>query len=194
MTPVEQLVTTTPVRPRRFTTSEFHKMVEAGILPEESGWEVIDGYLIDKMTIGSRHASVVKRLNKVLSNLLGDRYIIGIQDPIHIDDFNEPEPDISVLRSRDDFYSESHPGPDDVVLAIEISDTSANYDRNVKLSLYAKAGLAEVWLIDAANGCVEQFSSPVAGQYVTLTRYCSDETLHSVSISELAIEIDTILG
>ena len=98
-----------PLMRKKFRTDEVYQMMEIGILPEESGWELIDGEIIHRMTIGSRHAATVKKLNNALSNLLANIAIISVQDPIHIDEHNEPEPDIALLKPREDFYAEKHP-------------------------------------------------------------------------------------
>ena len=135
MTTVVELEKTSPVVPKRFRVEDFRKMTEAGILPEESGWEVIDGYLIDKMSIGSKHASTVKRLSEMLRDLARNAAIISVQDPIHIDEYNEPEPDIGLIKRRSDFYAESHPTPEDVLLLVEVSVSTIEFDREVKKSL-----------------------------------------------------------
>ncbi len=122
----------TEIALKRFSVKDFRKMMEVGILPEESGWEIIDGKVTDKIKISSRNAGTVRRLNKVLANLVGDQTLISIRNPIHIDDYNEPEPDVALLRRRSDFYKESHPLPQDVLLLIEVSDSTVKYDREVK--------------------------------------------------------------
>lgn len=132
MTTVVELEKVSRIVPKRFRAEDFRKMTEVGILPEESGWEIIDGYLIDKISIGSKHAGTVKKLNRKLSLIVADKAIISIQDPIHIDEYNEPEPDIALLDPRRDFYAESHPTPKEVLLLIKVSDSTIEYDRDIK--------------------------------------------------------------
>lgn len=181
-------------KPKRFRVEEFHKMMEAGILPEESGWEIIDGYVIDKMTIGSKHAGTVKRLNKSMSDLLGDTAIVSIQDPIHIDDYNEPEPDVALLKPRQDFYVQSHPMPEDVLLVVEVSDSTVEYDRLIKKAIYAEAGIQEFWLVNFQDNTVECYSQPKNGSYRLAKILERGETIKSNSIENLVLQVDEILG
>ncbi len=160
MTSVAEIEKFSRVTPKRFRVEDFRKMTEVGILPEESGWEIIDGYLIDKMSIGSKHASVVRRLSKYLERKFGDIAQISGQNPVHIDEYNEPEPDIALLKPREDFYAESHPTPADVLLLIEVSDSTVEYDRETKKTLYAEAGIAEFWLINLKNKTIEVYTQP----------------------------------
>ncbi len=169
-------------------------MTEAGILPEESGWEVIDGYLMDKMSIGSRYAGTVKKLNRKLVEFLNDTAIVSVQDPIHIDDYNEPEPDIALLKPREDFYTESHPTPEDVLLLIEVSNSTVEYDREIKKILYAKAGIREFWLVNLQNNTVEVYSQPKNGSYHLAQILEPGEVIESVSVENLTLEIKDILG
>ena len=194
MTTVEQIFSGTTVRPKRFRVDEFRKMTEAGILPEESGWEVIDGYLIDKMTIGSKHASIVKRLNNLLAAAVRDNAIISVQDPIHIDDYNEPEPDVAILKPRQDFYAESHPGPQDVLLLIEVSDSTIKYDRDIKINLYANAALVEVWIVNLAEETIERYSSPAHGRFGSIETFTSGDSITSISLQDLSLNVSDIIG
>ncbi len=183
-----------PVTRKRFRVDEFRKMVEVGILPEEHGWEIIDGYVIDKMSIGSKHTSTVKRLNRKFNKMFGDDLVISIQDPIHLDDFNEPEPDLALLKPRPDFYSESHPLPTDVLLLIEVSDSTLEYDREIKKMLYAEAEIAEFWLVNLKDNTIEIYSSPKNGKYRLARIVESGEMINSSVIENLTLEVDEILG
>lgn len=180
--------------PKRFTVEEFHKMTEAGILPEESGWEIIDGYLINKMSIGSKHASVVKKLNRRLTLMCEDQAIISVQDPIYIDQYNQPEPDIALLRSREDFYEKSHPRPADVLLLIEVSNSTVETDREIKRMLYAEAGIEEFWLVNLKENTVECYSSPKNGSYRLAQIFEAGEAVESKKIANLVLQVEEILG
>jgi len=194
MTTVSEVEKNSKVTPKRFRVEDFRKMTEVGILPEESGWEVIDGFLIDKMSIGSRHASTVKRLNKIFTNLVGNATIISVQDPIQIDDYNEPEPDIAILEPREDFYEKNHPLPQDVLLLIEVSDSTIEYDRGVKKTLYAEAGITEYWLVSLQANTIEVYSQPKNGNYRLARILESGETIEAVAVKNLKLQIDEILG
>jgi len=184
----------TAIVPKRFTVEEFYKMTEAGILPEESGWEIIDGYLLDKMSIGSKHASVVKKLNRKLTLMCEDQAIISVQDPIYIDQYNQPEPDIALLKPREDFYEENHPRPMDVLLLIEVSNSTVETDREIKRTLYAEAGIAEFWLVNLKENTVERYSSPKNGNYRLAEILESGETIKAGTVENLKLKIDEILG
>ncbi len=194
MTTVATTEKRTTIVPKRFTVEEFHKMTEAGILPEESGWEIIDGYIVDKMSIGSKHAGTVKRLSEMLRDLTRSQAIVSIQDPVHIDKYNEPEPDIALLKRRDDFYTESHPMPDDVLLLIEISDSTVETDRTVKKTLYAEAGIEEFWLVNLQENTIECYSSPKNGSYRLAQIFETGETVASKKIENLVLQVEEILG
>ncbi len=129
---------------RMFTTDEFHRMAAAGILSEDDRVELIDGEIVQMSPIGSPHASCVDRLTALFVRRFGRRAIIRVRNPIVLSRHSEPQPDLAVLKLRTDFYAEKHPGPSDVLLVVEVADTSADYDRLTKVALYARAGIPEV--------------------------------------------------
>ena len=157
-------MTPEPAR-RLFTVDEFHRMAEAGILGEDDRVELVEGELIEMTPIGSRHAACVNRLVKLLSSL--EAYLLSVQNPVSLDPRTELQPDIALLKPRPDFYASAHPRPRDVVLIIEVADTSAAADREVKLPLYAKAGIPEVWLVDLPGGVIEVYRDPGESAYRT---------------------------
>jgi Uma2 family endonuclease len=130
------------VKRRRFTVHDYHRMGEAGILHEDDRVELIEGEIVEMAAIGTRHFSCVNRLNRLLVMSVGDEAVISVQNPVRLNEHTELQPDLAVIRARD--YRESLPEPDDVLLLIEVSDTTLAYDRGVKLPLYAKAGITEV--------------------------------------------------
>ena len=122
-------------------------MGQAGILGEDDRLELLEGEIVEMAPIGSRHQSVVDRLTRLFSNRVGDAAVVRVQGPVRLGDDSEPQPDLLLLRRRADFYATAHPGPEDVLLLVEVPDTSTEYDREVKLPLYARHGIAEVWLV-----------------------------------------------
>jgi putative restriction endonuclease len=156
-----------PVPPREncFTVDEYHQLVERGFLFEDSPVELIEGEVVRMSPIGSRHAGTVKRSSAFLNRILAGRVIVSVQDPIRLSDISEPEPDIALLRPREDFYSTSHPEPRDVLLVIEIADVSLRFDRAVKLPLYARARIPQAWLVDLQKNVIEIHSEPKRGRY-----------------------------
>jgi Uma2 family endonuclease len=177
-----------------FTVDEYHRMSEAGILTEADRVELIEGEIIKMSPIGKQHAACVKRLNAILSRKVGDAAIISVQDPIRLDDYSEPEPDVALLRPRDDFYSGELPGAEDVFLIIEVADTSVEYDRSVKLPLYAKANISETWLANIKEDRIEVYSQPVNGIYQNARLVKRGESLSLESLPDLTIAVEEILG
>lgn len=183
-------------RRRPFTVGEYYRMAEADILTEEDRVELIAGQIVAMSPIGSRQAACVKRLNLLMGKMVGDSMLIGVQDPIALDAYSEPEPDLVLLRSRADFYAEAHPSAADVLLAVEVADTSIDYDREVKLPLYAHAGLPEVWLIDLQESRIEVFARPQGGAYQQRVEITADATatVTSPTIPQLTLAAADLLG
>jgi Uma2 family endonuclease len=179
---------------RRFTTAEYHAMAEAGILAEDERVELITGEIVRMMPIGSQHAGCVKGLNRKLSRVLRDRATIAVQDPIVLDDASEPEPDVAILRFREDDYRSLHPKPGDVLFLIEVADTSVDYDRNVKLPLYAQAGIPEAWLVRLREACIEIHRSPAATGYQEMRTLRSGDSVSPLAFPDLELAVAAILG
>ena len=160
-------------RRHRFTADEYHRMGESGLFGEDDRVELIEGEIIEMTPIGSRHAGTVKRLLQRLSQSVGTRAIVAVQDPLALATRSEPEPDIALLRPRDDFYTTSHPGPADVLLLVEVAEASLRYDREVKIPLYARHGIPAVWLVDLAGRELTAYEQP-AGEGYLQTRVITD--------------------
>ncbi|MBI5758119.1 MAG: Uma2 family endonuclease [Planctomycetales bacterium] len=150
---------------KRYTVTDYYRMVPAGIIHRDERVELLDGEVRVMSPIGSWHSGVVSRLQSMLAEALRRTAIITIQSPVRLGDYDEPEPDIAVLRPCDDFYTRSHPTPADVLLIIEVADTSLDYDRDEKLPRYAAAGVPEVWLVDIAAEAIEKFCELRDGIY-----------------------------
>ena len=181
-------------RRRPFTVGEYYRMAEADILTEEDRVELIAGQIVAMSPIGSRHAACVDRLNGLLHRQPGTAFIVRVQSPIALDAYSEPEPDLVLLRPRADFYAEAHPSAVDVLLAVEVADTSIDYDREVKLPLYAQAGLPEVWLIDLQESRIEVYARPQGGAYQQRVEVTADATLTSLTVASLELAAADILG
>jgi Uma2 family endonuclease len=159
-------MTLTPTR-RRFTVHDYHRMAEAGVLGEDDRVELIDGEIIQMSPIGSPHAGTVNRCSKRLEQRFGDAAVVQVQNPIRLDEHNEPEPDLALLKPRPDFYTTAHPTPPDVFLVVEVADTSLEYDRRRKLPLYARHGIPEVWLVDLNADTILVARDPTPSGYRT---------------------------
>jgi Uma2 family endonuclease len=135
----------------RLTVAEYHRMAEVGIFAPDARVELIEGAVIDMPPIGSPHAGTVDYVADVFRLACAGRAIVRVQNPVFLDLHSEPQPDIALLRPRPDYYRSSHPAPDDVLLIVEVADSSLAYDTQIKLPLYARYGIPEVWLADLAN-------------------------------------------
>ena len=177
---------------RRFTVHDYHRMGEAGILHEDDRVELIEGEIVEMAAIGTRHFSCVNRLTRRLVREAGDDAIVSVQNPVRLNENTEPQPDLAVLRPRN--YLESLPGPEDVFFLIEVSDTTLAYDRNLKLPLYARAGVLEVWIVDLANATIERYTEPSESGYRRVEKARRAEALASLTMPGLAVEVDAALG
>jgi Uma2 family endonuclease len=175
---------------KQFTVTDYARMRETGILAEDDRVELIAGEVRQMSPIGPIHAALVKRLNTLLNRALDDTYIVSVQDPIQLDDHSEPQPDLAILHFRDDFYAHAHPVADDVLLVIEIADSSVAYDREEKMPRYAAANIAEAWLIDVAAERIEQYSQPRSGMYRLIQIAERGEVLQSHAVPSIAISTD----
>ncbi|WP_376790049.1 Uma2 family endonuclease [Thermoflexus sp.] len=181
------------VQRRLFTVEEYHRMAEVGILSEDDRVELIEGELIAMSPIGSRHAAAVARLT-VLFSRIEDRGIVWVQNPIRLGWHSEPQPDVALLRYRPDFYASGHPGPEDVLLIVEVAETSADYDRTVKIPLYARHGIPEAWLVDLTEAHVEIYRQPSPQGYQEARTLRRGETLHPTALPELTIAVEDLLA
>ena len=150
---------------RRFTADEYQEMGRAGILREGDRVELIDGEVLAMSPIGPPHIGTVNRLNHLFGHLVGDAAIVQVQLPVRLDPYSEPQPDLALLRPRADFYGTAAAGPDQVLLAIEVAQSSLAYDRNVKAGLYARRGIAEYWIVDLNSNEVVRHTEPMDGRY-----------------------------
>jgi Uma2 family endonuclease len=178
----------------RFTADEYHQMAEAGVLRDDDRVELIEGEIVDMTPIGPRHSAVVNRLTHSLVRNCGDRAIVQVQGPIRLGLHSEPQPDVVLLRPRPDFYETAMPGPESVLLLIEVADTSLPYDRTVKLLLYARAGIREVWLVDLVRNQVEVHLDPAENGYRSSETHGSGDRLVPIAFPEVSLSPAEILG
>ncbi|HEY5839334.1 MAG TPA: Uma2 family endonuclease [Pyrinomonadaceae bacterium] len=177
-----------------FTVSEYERMGENGIFPPDARVELIEGEIIEMSPIASRHAACVKLLNLILIQQVGVDAIVSTQDPIRLSDLSEPQPDVALLKFRQDYYRDGHPRPDDVLLVIEVSDTTVQYDRHTKMPLYARAGISEALLFNLPDDRLEYFSRPEMGEYQVNQILNRGERFESTNVAGLTLDIAMILG
>jgi Uma2 family endonuclease len=176
--------------PRRlFTVEEYHRMAEAGIFHPDERVELIEGEIVQMSPIGPRHAGCVINANRLFVTRLGERAVVSPQNPVVIQPRSEPQPDLLLLRPRAVSYSREHPTPEDVLLAVEVADTTARYDRLVKSRLYARTGIAEFWLLLAMDGAVEVYRTPGADGYASVTSHGPGQTVSPLAFPDVGFTI-----
>lgn len=181
-----------PVR-LRFSVDDYYKMYELGLLRDFEKSEIIDGELIKKMSIGDKHAWVVDFLNRFFILRLPETFRVRIQNPLRLNDFTEPEPDI-VLTDLTKYDGKRHPRPAETILAIEVSDTTVRYDRGIKLPLYASAEIPEVWIINLPDNLVEVYQNPEFGLYQTTTLFRFGDIITSQQLPDISLNVSELLG
>ena len=179
---------------RQFTVEEYHRMAKAGILTEDDRVELIEGEIVQMSPVGRRHASHVKRLNTLFTQLLGVRVVVSVQDPVELSDRSEPQPDIALLQPRSDFYEAGHPQPKDIFLLVEVADTTVESDRQVKIPLYAGSGIFEVWLIDINEQSIETYRQPTAAGYQNIQDCRRGQSISPQAFPEISLTVDQVLG
>ncbi|MFM6016503.1 MAG: Uma2 family endonuclease [Dolichospermum sp.] len=178
----------------RFNITQYHQMNESGIFSEDDRVELLEGEIIEMSPIGSKHTACVNRLNTVFSELLGKKFIVAVQNPITLNNLSEPQPDIALLKPRADFYESGHPQPKDIFLLIEVADSSLQYDRDVKIPLYASNGIAEVWLVDIYEQVIIVYRYPTQDGYSEVQTLSRGEKLSIQAFPEINLVVEDILG
>ena len=176
----------------RWSVDEYHRMAQAGLLDETDRVELIEGKLIDMAPIGSKHAFLVDRLAELLSGGPQAGYMVRVQNPVVLGERSEPQPDIALVRRVN--YIDRHPCPDDILLIVEVSDTTLEYDRDVKLALYAHHDIPEVWLLNVKAGELTVYREPVEGQYRLIRKPTRVEVVSPMLVSGVAIAVVEVLG
>ena len=178
---------------RRFSVAEYYCMGEAGILKPDERTELIEGEIFVMPPIGSGHAAGGSRAERSFQRRLGDRAIVRGQYPIRLPDDSEPQPDIVLARPTPDEYRAAHPRPADVLLVVEISDTTLQRDREVKLPLYARVGIPETWLMNLPEDRIEVYRDPAPEGYRSITLVPRDGTVSPLAFPDVAIPCAELL-
>jgi Uma2 family endonuclease len=177
----------------RFSVDDYEQMIEFGILTENDRVELIRGEILKKMPIGDPHIASVNRLNYLFNRQVGNAAIVSVQNPIRLAD-SEPEPDLALLQPRADFYASGKPQPGDILLLIEVADTTLDYDRDTKRSLYAQAGIQEYWIVNLTEGCVEVYRQPQPdGTYRDVQTRRPGEQVEVVALPGVSLAVGDIL-
>ena len=178
---------------RRFTADDYQRMGQAGILRAEDRVELIDGEIVAMTPIGPRHCASVDRATRAFVLKAGDSAIVRVQGSVRLDVFKEPQPDLVLLRPRTDFYASQHPGPADILLIVEVAESSIDYDRDVKAGIYARAGVHEYWLADLNEYVLECYSSPKNGAYTHVHRVPRGQALAPQLLPACVISTEDLL-
>jgi Uma2 family endonuclease len=178
---------------KRFTADDYYRMAEVGILAPRERVELIDGEIVAMTPIGSRHGACVSSALRSLIRAAGDDAIAWPQNPVRLDLYSEPQPDVALLRRRTDFYASHHPGPADVLVIVEIADSSIDYDRDVKAPIYARFGIPEYWLADLRSNVVWRYSSPERGVYQRVEECLRGQAIAPLQLPACVVPVDAFL-
>ncbi|MGB3508287.1 MAG: Uma2 family endonuclease [Microcoleaceae cyanobacterium] len=179
---------------RQFNVEEYNKMPQAGILKEDERVELIRGEILKMSPVGRHHAACVNRLTRLFSQKLGDRVLVSVQNPVELDNYSEPEPDIALLKLKADFYESGHPQSQDLFLIVEVADSTIKFDHEVKVPLYAENNVIEVWLVDINEECLEVYRQPIGNSYKQVQKLERGENLFVQRFPDINIQVDEILG
>lgn len=177
----------------RLTVQDYHRMIESGILTPEDHIELLDGLLMQMVAKGTPHRATISRIGEQLRKLLGDRALICYQDPVQLDDYSEPEPDIAILQPDPLFYQEHHPRPVDVFWLIEVADTTLKYDCKTKAFHYACSGIPELWVVDLNGRRLHVYRSPSLKGYSSETILAEDLTIAPLAFPDCQLLIHDML-
>lgn len=178
---------------RKFTVAEYYRMGEVGILHHTERVELIDGEIIVMSPIGPPHATAVDRLNMAFAEQARGRYIVRVQNPVHLDDYGEPQPDLALLRPREYAHLDNHPGPGDMLLAVEVADSSLAFDLRVKSQRYAAAGIPEMWVMNLPGDCIERLDQPGPAGYTRHTIFRRGDKISPAALPDLELAVADLL-
>jgi Uma2 family endonuclease len=177
-----------------FTVDEYYRMVKAGILHEKDRVELIEGEIIEMSPIGHRHSACVDRATELFVTAFKGKAIVSVQHPLRLDIYNEPQPDLIVLKRRADFYSTRSKFPDDTLFVVEVSDSSLRYDTKIKLPLYARSGVPELWIENLQQNVLTVCREPTGTNYKSQTSFRPGDSISPLAFPEITFEVKDLLG
>jgi len=177
----------------RFSVADYYRMAETGVLKPDARVELLDGKIIDMSPIGPFHGGSVKRLNRLFNKQAAGRWLVSTQDPVHLDEHSEPQPDLMLLKPVADDYTSRHPVPEDVFLLIEVADTTLAFDREQKLPLYGRAGIAEVWIVNLVAKTIEIYREPQFSGYGWHRALGLGERASPLAFPDVTVEVAELL-
>jgi Uma2 family endonuclease len=182
------------VSKKLFTVDEYYRMVDAGILAENDRVELIEGEIIEMSPIGQRHMACVDRATDVFTSSLKGRALISVQNPLRLNNYNEPQPDIVVLKPRADYYASKSHTPEDTFLVLEVSDSTLRYDTKVKLPIYAHTGVSEVWIENLQEDLLLVCRDPAGKNYSTQLTLRRGDSISPLAFPNVVLKIEELLG
>lgn len=178
----------------KLSVGDYHKLGEAGILNEDSRVELLDGDLIAMAPIGGLHMAVVNRLNRLLVLAVGDLGVVSVQNPVRLPPYSEPQPDVAILKPCKCDAASVVPGVEDVLLIIEVADTTLVYDRTTKLPLYSSAGIAESWIVNLQSRSIEVYRRPTPEGYSERIDCQLQDRASSSVLPALSLSVAEVFG
>jgi len=177
----------------RFSVEDYYRMAETGVLRSDARVELLDGRIIDMSPIGPFHGGLVNRLSRLFNRLSNGRWLVSAQNPLRVDDHSEPEPDVMLLQPTADDYTSRHPQPKDVFLLIEVADSTLEYDREEKLPVYGRAGIAEVWIVNLQDATIEVYREPHFTGYGNKTLLRAGHQAKPLAFPDAAVDVAELL-
>src|SRR2546425_9806497 len=178
----------------RFSVTDYYRMAETGVLKPGDRVELLDGKIIDMSPIGPLHSGAVNRLIRLFGKMAGGRWLVSAQNPVHLDEFSEPQPDLMLLKPAADDYTSRHPHPDDVLLLVEVADTTLAFDREEKLPIYARAGISEVWILNLPARQIEIYREPHFAGYASNLIVKPGEKASPLAFPEVELPVSELLS
>jgi Uma2 family endonuclease len=177
-----------------FSVEEFQRISEAGIFPPDSRFELIRGEIIEMPNPTRLHSGRVNKLTRVFTMKLGESAIVCIQNPMFIDKMSEPRPDVVICKPLPELFGPFEPDPADVLLLVEISDTSLRYDTKIKSRLYAEVGIPEYWILNIPDGVLQIQTDPMDGEYRRIESFKRGQTITAHMLPGVVFTSDELLA
>ncbi|MGA2543555.1 MAG: Uma2 family endonuclease [Verrucomicrobiota bacterium] len=177
----------------RFTSRDYYRMAETGVLKPDARVELLDGQVFEMSPIGPFHGGAVSRLNRLFVTLSKGRWFVWVQNPVTLDDYSEPQPDLMLLKPAADDYTTALPAPDDVFLLIEVSDSTVASDREKKLPLYGRAGIREVWIVNLPDQSIEVCRDPHYQGYASTEILRPGSQARPLAFPDVAVDLADLL-
>lgn len=180
-------------RSHRFSVADYYRLAEINVLRPEHRVELLNGEIYDKPRRGPFHCSVTCELSSLFCLNSRDRWIVSVHNPLRLDEFSEPEPDLMLVQRRDDYYCNQHPGPADALLVIEVAETTLGFDRETKLPACGLAGIPEVWIVNFNELTVEVYREPHFEGYASGTVLRAGEQARPAAFPDVSVGVAELL-